>query len=67
MAVKESDVIEPPIGATHFFNHRGLQLLYAERLAANLRPDWVPETGRTREVLELVLQQQGKALPVLNL
>ncbi len=55
-----SDVMEPPIGETHFCKHHGLQLLYAERLAANLRPAWIPATGRTREVVELVFQQQGK-------
>jgi hypothetical protein len=58
-----SDVAESPLGETHFHNHHGLQLLYAERLAANPRPAWIPTEGRTREAVELVLQQQGKALP----
>jgi MoxR-vWA-beta-propeller ternary system domain bpX4 len=59
-----SDVAEPPTGDFHFQNHPGLQLLYAERLAAHLRSTWIPQTGPAREVLELVLQQQGKLLPV---
>ncbi len=58
-----SEVMDPPLAETNFNNHHGLQLLYAERLAANLRPAWVPATGRTREVVELVLQQQGRSLP----
>jgi hypothetical protein len=57
-----SDIAEPPLGDIQFSNHHGLQLLYAERLAGNLRPAWIPGAGRTREVIELVLQQQGKEL-----
>lgn len=58
-----SGVADPPLGDTEFHNHPGLQLLYAERLSAALRPSWIPRAGRTREVVELVLQQQGKTLP----
>jgi hypothetical protein len=58
-----SDLTEKPTADLSFFDHHGLQLLYAERLAANWRPSWIPNAGRTREVLELVLQQQGKKLP----
>jgi hypothetical protein len=58
-----SDVPEPPLGPTDFGGQHGLQLLYAERLAANPRPAWVPREGRTREAVELVLQQLGRALP----
>ena len=54
---------DPPLGEPHFQNHYGLQLLYAERLSDNLRSSWVPAEGRTRELVELVLQQQGKSLP----
>jgi hypothetical protein len=58
-----SDVPDPPLGPTDFGGHHGLQLLYAERLAANPRPGWVPREGRTREAVELVLHQLGRALP----
>lgn len=58
-----ADVAEPPAGDLQFHNHPGLQLLYAERLAFSLRPAWVPAGGRTREALELVLQEEGKPLP----
>lgn len=58
-----ADVVDPPLGNLDFHNHHGLQLLYAERLAAHLRPAWVPPAGRTREALELVLMQKGLSLP----
>jgi hypothetical protein len=58
-----SDVAEAPTGDLTFDGHRGLELLYAERLAANFRPAWLPPAGRTREAAELVYQQQGKTLP----
>jgi MoxR-vWA-beta-propeller ternary system domain bpX4 len=58
-----SDVAEAPIGDLTFDGHRGLELLYAERLAANFRPAWLPPPGPTREVLELVYQQLGKQWP----
>jgi hypothetical protein len=54
---------EPPLGDLRFQDHHGLQLLYAERLSENLRSSWVPAEGRTRELVELVLQQRGKSLP----
>lgn len=54
---------EPPMGDLQFQDHHGLQLLYAERLSENLRSSWVPSEGRTRELVELVLQQRGKSLP----
>jgi hypothetical protein len=57
-----SDVADKPIGDLSFFGHHGLQLLYAERLAGNWRASWIPREGRTREVVELVLQQLGKEL-----
>ena len=57
------DVADGPAGDLKFHDHYGLQLLYAERLAASLRPAWIPTVGRTREALELVLQEQGKSLP----
>lgn len=57
-----TEVAAPPLGDLEFHHHFGLQLLYAERLAANRRPAWVPAAGRTREAVELVLHQQGKRL-----
>ncbi len=58
-----AEVAETPIGDLSFFDQHGLQLLYAERLAHTWRSSWVPTTGRTREAVELVLQQMGKGLP----
>jgi hypothetical protein len=54
-----SDIREPPLTPLEFGGHPGLQLLYAERLAAHERPDWVP-TGRTQEFVELVFSKKGK-------
>lgn len=45
--------IDDPPPALEFGDHEGLMLLYAERLAANPKPGWMPE-GRAREYLELV-------------
>jgi hypothetical protein len=59
-----SDVADAPTGDLTFAGHAGLELLYAERLAANPRPAWVPAAGRTRERVELVYQQMGKKMPV---
>ena len=52
-----TDVAESPTSDLQFHDHYGLQLLYAERLAANFRSAWVPTSGRTREVVELVFMQ----------
>ena len=59
-----SDVREPPTGDQTFGGHTGLELLYAERLAANWRATWLPQDGRVRERVELVFQQTGKAMPL---
>ena len=58
-----ADIEAPPVGDLSLSNHFGLQLLYAERLATHFRPSWIPPDGRSREAVELVLQQKGKALP----
>jgi hypothetical protein len=58
-----SAVADPPRGDLEFDGHTGLQLLYAERLADNLKPAWVPAGGRCREVAELVFQERGRVLP----
>jgi len=56
-----SDVAEPPLAPLDFGQHRGLLLLYAERLSANDRPAWRPgQTGPAWEYYELLLQEQGR-------
>jgi hypothetical protein len=60
-----SDVEEAPAGDLVFGGHAGLELLYAERLAANFRPAWLPAEGRMRERVELVYQQMGKTMPTV--
>jgi hypothetical protein len=42
--------------------HPGLLLLYAERLAEHLRPEWVPD-GPARPYVELVFTQRGLPVP----
>lgn len=59
-----SDVAEAPTGDLLFGGHAGLELLYAERLAVNLRPAWLPSEGHLRERVEMVFQQMGKRWPV---
>lgn len=58
-----SAVADPPRGDLEFGGHPGLQLLYAERLADNCKPAWVPAGGRCRDVAEMVFQERGRALP----
>jgi len=59
-----ADVAEPPVGSLAFEGHPGLQLLYAERLARNFKPAWLPTEGQARAHCELVWQELGRALPV---
>jgi hypothetical protein len=58
-----ADIADAPIGDLTFAGHRGLELLYAERLADHFRLTWLPPEGRSREAVEWVFQQQGKKLP----
>lgn len=58
-----ADVADGPTGDLAFGGHAGLELLYAERLAANYKPAWLPAAGRVRERVELVYQQLGKRAP----
>jgi hypothetical protein len=58
-----SDLDEGPSPPLDFGSHRGLCLLYAERLAVNPRPGWVVE-GAVREYIELVFDEKGmRGLP----
>ena len=56
-----ADVAEGPLGPLDFGGHFGLQLLYAERLAAHEKPAWVPPEGRTRELLDWVRADRREA------
>jgi hypothetical protein len=54
-----SAVDEGPEAPLDFGGHPGLQMLYAERLAWNEKPAWVPE-GPGFEYVELVWAELGK-------
>jgi hypothetical protein len=58
-----SDMQEEPTTSLEFDGHYGLQMLYAERLAHNEKPAWMPPPGATREVVELVFAGLGKTVP----
>lgn len=59
-----SDVTEPPLAPVDFGGHARLLLLYAERLAANPKPAWVPvEGGVGRPWVELAFAERGVTLP----
>jgi hypothetical protein len=57
-----SDLDEGPT-RVDFAGHRGLCLLYAERLATNRRPGWVVE-GEVREHIDLVFAETGRVGPL---
>jgi MoxR-vWA-beta-propeller ternary system domain bpX4 len=57
-----SDVEEGPATAVELDGHPGLLLLYAERLAVNLRPAWVPR-GPALGYVELVFAERGLPVP----
>jgi hypothetical protein len=54
-----ADLQEGPLTPLTFDNHRGLLLMYAERLARHEKAAWVPE-GPEREYVELVYAELGK-------
>ena len=58
-----SDVTEPPLTPPEFDGHKGLLMLYAERLAANVKPAWVP-TGAGLLYVELAFADLGLTVPV---
>ena len=61
-----ADIAEPPLTPIDFGEHAGLNFLYAERLAQQERPGWFP-VGLSRQYVELVWQQMGKNVAVLQL
>ncbi len=61
-----ADLEEPPHRDLNFYEHPGLQLLYAERFVRNARANWMPRVGTIRERVELVFQGLGRELPLLD-
>ena len=61
-----SSVADAPLTSLDFDGHPGLQLLYAERLARNEKPAWLPR-GRGFEYVELVFSELGKERSALLL
>jgi hypothetical protein len=57
-----SDVAEPPTTPLEFNGHSGLLMLYAERLATNVKPAWMP-AGRGLEYVELAFAERGVRMP----
>jgi hypothetical protein len=58
-----ADLPDGPLTPLDFGGHPGLLLLYAERLADNPLPAWVPGTGPGRDWVELVFAERGLQLP----
>jgi len=56
------EIHDSPTGSLDLGGHRGLQLLYAERLIAQPRDGWIPTTGTLREVVEWVFSEQGRVM-----
>jgi hypothetical protein len=54
-----------PTGPTDFGGHVGLQMLYAERVAATGRSGWVPADGSARDHVEYAYAERGRPLPAL--
>lgn len=54
-----ADVADEPLTPLDFDGHPGLLFLYAERLARNEKPAWLPK-GRPLEFVELVYHDLGK-------
>jgi hypothetical protein len=57
-----ADLDNPPLVEISFEQHRGLLLLYAERLAERPRPAWVT-SGLGQEYVELVFSERGLPVP----
>lgn len=61
-----AELFDEPIGDLDFGGHRGLFLLYAERLAAHFKPAWVP-SGPGLPYVELVWCELGRDLKSLKM
>jgi hypothetical protein len=59
-----ADLDGEPTTKPVFAEHRGLQLLYAERLARTGRPGWVPTRGTARELAERAFRERGKPMSI---
>jgi hypothetical protein len=57
-----ADISEGPLTPLETLEHPGLWLLYAERLAEDPRPAWVP-SGPMSEMVELVFAERGLRVP----
>lgn len=57
-----ADIDEGPSTPLRLDDHAGLQLLYAERLAENVRPAWVPQ-GPALAYVEVVFAERGLSVP----
>lgn len=53
-----ADIDEGPLTPVSLGDHDGLQMLYAERLAENMRPAWVPQ-GPALAYVEIVFAERG--------
>jgi hypothetical protein len=60
-----SDIEKGPSAPVRLDDHPGLLLLYAERLAENPRPAWVPE-GPASPYVEMIFAERGLPLPALQ-
>lgn len=59
-----ADLTEPPVGELRFADHRGLQMLYAERLAEHPKASWIPQSGDCCERVEVAFAARGRPMPV---
>jgi hypothetical protein len=60
-----ADLDGSPTGPTDFGGHAGLQMLYAERLAATGRAGWMPVGGTARERVEYAYAERGRPQPAV--
>jgi MoxR-vWA-beta-propeller ternary system domain bpX4 len=60
-----ADLPDGPLTPLDCGGHAGLLLLYAERLADNFKPAWVPQ-GAGRDYVELVWHEMGKDVALLE-
>jgi hypothetical protein len=60
-----ADIGEAPLTCLEF-GHPGLLLLYAERLAKNVRPSWIP-AGPALEYVEMIFAERDLPVPAATL